>query len=143
MSVVEVNVSKFRAQFPEFDSTKYPDTLVNRFIIMAEAYCSTTNYRIRPAVRELLIELMTAHLITLVEIDPTTHTVTSSGGIAGFEVSASIDGVSVSKQAPIAKNAFEQWIQSTGYGQQYWALLVANVPTPIHWIGTPRAFGIK
>lgn len=143
MSAVEVNVSKFRSQFPEFDATNYPDVLVNRFITMATAYCSTTNYRIRPAVRELLIELMTAHLITLAEIDPTTHLVKSMGQIMGFDVSASIDGVSVSKQAPIAKNAFEQWINSTGYGQQYWAMLVANVPTPIHWIGTMRAFGIK
>lgn len=143
MSAVDVTVNGFRTQFPEFDATNYPDALITRFITMAEAYCSTTNYRIRPAVRILLIELMMAHLITLSEIDPTTHEVKTMGGIAGFELSASVDGVSVSKQAPIAKNSFEQWIQSTGYGQQYWALLVANVPTPIHWVGTPRAFGIK
>ena len=143
MSVVEVNVTSFRTAFPEFDITNYPDILVSRFITMAEAYCSTTNFRIKPAVRILLIELMTAHLITLAEIDPTTHTVKSMGGITGFDVSASIDGVSVSKQAPIAKNGFEQWIQSTGYGQQYWALLVANVPTPYHFVGITNAFGIK
>ena len=143
MSVVEVNATKFRTAFPEFDATNYPDTLISRFILMAEAYCSTTNYGIKPAVRELLIELMTAHLLTLSEIDPTTHTVKTMGGIAGFDVSASVDGVSVSKQAPIAKSAFEQWIQSTGYGQQYWALLMANVPTPIHYVGIPNAFGIK
>lgn len=143
MSVV-VTEEYFRAAFPEFASkTTYTDALVTRFILMAEAYCSPRNYRIKPEVRVLLIELMTAHLITLNSIDPTTHESTGSGDITGFETSASVGGVSVSLQAPIAKNAFEQWIQSTGYGQQYWALLVANVPTPVHYVGTPRAFGIK
>lgn len=143
MSSVNVTVAGFRAAFPEFDAANYTDALVQRFLTMATAYISTKNYHIKPAVRELLIELMTAHLITLAEIDPTTHEVKSSGSAAGFEVSATVGGVSVSLQAPIARNAFEQWIQSTGYGQQYWALLVANVPTPVHYIGTPKAFGIR
>lgn len=143
MSVV-VTEAYFRAAFPEFSSkTTYTDALVNRFILMAEAYCSPRNYRIKPEVRVLLIELMTAHLITLNNIDPTTHESTGSADVSGFEVSATVGGVSVSLQAPVAKNAFEQWINSTGYGQQYWALLMANTPTPVHYIGTPRAFGIK
>lgn len=143
MSEVNVTVSDFRGAFPEFDATNYPDTLVQRFLTMSTAYISTKNYHIKSSVRILLIELMCAHLITLAEIDPTTHTVKSAGSVAGFETSASVGGVSVSLQAPIARNAFEQWINSTGYGQQYWALLVANVPTPIHYVGTPRAFGIR
>lgn len=142
MSEVVVTVQGFRTQFPEFDVTNYPDTLVQRFITMAEAYCSTKNFRVKPAVRILLIELMVGHLITLNSIDPTTHESTGSGSITGFETSATVGGVSVSLQAPIAKNAFEQWIQSTGYGQQYWALLVANCPTPVHYVGCP-AWGIR
>lgn len=143
MSVVEVNIEMFRCAFPEFSVASYPNNVICRFLTMAKAYCSTTNFHIRPAVRILLIELMAAHLITLSEIDPVTGQVKSAGGIAGFETSATIDGVSVSKQAPIARNAFEQWINSTGYGQQYWALLTANVPTPIHYIGNPETFGIR
>jgi len=143
MSEVIVTVQSFRTAFPEFDATNYPDELAQRFLTMATAYISTKNYHLKPAVRLLLIELMAAHLITLAEIDPTTHSVKTSGSAAGFETSATVGGVSVSLQAPIARNAFEQWINSTGYGQQYWALLVANVPTPIHWVGTPNAFGIR
>lgn len=143
MSAVEVTIEGFRCAFPEFSFANYPDNVVCRFLTMAQAYCSATNYKIKPSVRLLLIQLMAAHLITLADIDPVTHMVKSAGDIAGFEVSASVDGVSVSKQAPIARSAFEQWIQSTGYGQQYWALLVANVPTPIHWVGNPQAFGIR
>ena len=71
MSEVIVSVSDFRSAFPEFSSaTDYTDALISRFITMAEAYCSTKNFRIKPATRVLLIELMTAHLITLNNIDP-------------------------------------------------------------------------
>lgn len=143
MSAVEITVSDFRCKFPEFDLANYPDNVLCRYLNMATAYCSTTNFRIRPKVRILLIELMAAHLITLAGIDPTSHMATSAGSATGFETSATIDGVSVSKQAPIARNAFEQWINSTGYGQQYWALLVANTPTPIHYVGNPETFGIR
>ena len=142
MSEVVVSVSDFRNQFSEFKVADYPNALVQRFITMAEAYCSVKNFRVKPAVRVLLIELMTAHLITLNNIDPTTHESTGSGSVTGFETSASVGGVSVSLQAPIARNAFEQWINSTGYGQQYWALLVANCPTPVHYVGCP-AWGIR
>lgn len=143
MSEVVITLTAFRTAFPEFDATTYPDAVCNRFLTMAQAYCSTTNFRIKPAVRILLIQLMTAHLITLAEMDPTTHAVKSMGEPTGFETSANVGGVSVTLQAPIARDAFEQWINSTGYGQQYWALLVANTPTGVHYIGTPRAFGIR
>lgn len=142
MSAVELSIEDFRCHFPEFSVAYYPDNVICRYLHMATAYCSTKNFRIRPSVRSLLIELMAAHLITLA-IDPTTHQEKTSGEAIGFETSATIDGVSVSRQAPIARNAFEQWINSTGYGQQYWALLVANTPTPIHYIGVPDAFGIR
>ena len=144
MSEVIVTEANFRSAFPEFaDTTTYTSALITRFILMAEAYCHTKNYRVKPEVRILLIELMTAHLITLNNIDPTTHQSTGVSGSAGFETSATVGGVSVSLQAPIAKDAFQTWINSTGYGQQYWALLVANNPVGIHYVGTPRAFGIK
>lgn len=144
MSEVVVTVGDFRSAFPEFsNTTNYTNALLTRFITMAEAYCSTKNFRVKPETRILLIELMTAHLITLNNIDPTTHESTGSSEGAGFETSASVGGVSVSLQAPVAKNAFQTWINSTGYGQQYWALLVANNPTGVHYIGNPRVFGIR
>lgn len=144
MSEVTITIADFRQAFAEFsNTTTYPDALCTRFLTQAQSYCSTKNFRVKPATRVLLIQLMAAHLITLSEIDPTTHTVSSMGKPTGFETSASVGGVSVSLQAPIVRDAFEQWINSTGYGQQYWALLTANSPTGVHYIGTPRAFGIR
>lgn len=143
MSSVDVCIDKFRCDFPEFQMATYPDAVICRYLRMAQGYCSATNFRIRPTVREMLIELMAAHLITLAGVEPGTFMAKTNGEAKGFETSASVDGVSVSRQAPIARNAFEQWINSTGYGQEYWALLVANVPTPIHYVGNPESFGIR
>ena len=141
MSEVVITVSDFKAAFPEFGSLT--DAVATRFLTQAQAYISTHNFRIRPQVRVLAIQLMAGHLITLAKIDPTSGNATGTGDAAGFEVSASVGGVSVSLAAPVARDAFESWINSTGYGQQYWALLKANNPTGVHYIGTPRAFGIR
>lgn len=144
MSAIVITVDDFRNSFKEFcDPIKYTECLLTRFLTQAQAYISTTNYRIKPEIRLLLVQLMAAHLITLSEIDPQTGIVSTMGGTAGAEISASVDGVSVSRQGQIAKTAFEQWIQSTGYGQQYWAILKAQTPLGIHYCGTPRAFGIR
>lgn len=143
MSEVVVTVNDFRTAFPEFTDVLYTDGVITRFLVQAEAYISTKNFRIKPATRKLLIELMAAHLITLAKIDPTTQVATGGSSPAGFETSATVGGVSVSLQALMAKNLYEQWLNSTAYGQQYWALLTAVTPTGVHYIGTPNAFGIR
>ncbi len=143
MSNVVVTVNDFRTQFPEFTSVLYTDGVVSRYLTMAEAYISTTNFRIKPTTRILLIELMAAHLITLAKIDPTTQQATSGSSPAGFETSATVGGVSVTLQAQMNKNSFDQWLNSTLYGQQYLALLTAVNPTGVHYIGIPNAFGIR
>lgn len=142
MAVV-VTVNDFRQAFPEFNNvTTYPDALIQRFLTQAQAYISTQTFVISDDIRLLLIQLMAAHLITLSEIDPQTHTVSSMGTVAGAEVSASVGGVSVTKQLQISKNSLEQWLQSTGYGQQYLAILSAH-NIGFYFLGNPHAWGIK
>lgn len=142
--MVVVTVSDFRGALPEFnDANAYPDAYIQRFITQAEMYISTQSGRLRDNVRKLAIEYMTAHLITLSATDGTGATKSDSSSAGMTLASASIDSVSVSYQGLIAKDAFEQWIQSTLYGRLYWALLSANNPVGIHYVGTPRAFGIR
>lgn len=142
--MVVVTVSDFRTALPEFSSvTTYPDAYIQRFITQAEMYISTQSGRLRDNVRKLAIEYMTAHLITLSATDGAGATKADSASAGMTLASASIDSVSVSYQGLIAKDAFEQWIQSTLYGRLYWALLSANNPVGIHYVGTPRAFGIR
>lgn len=140
---VEVTIEGFRNSFKEFcNPVKYTDCLLTRFLTQAQAYISTQSFYISDDIRLLLIQLMAAHLITLSEIDPQTGIVSSMGSVAGVEVSATVGGVSVTKQNQISKNALEQWLQSTGYGQQYLAILQAH-NIGFYFKGNPMPWGIK
>lgn len=140
---VNVTVAEFRLALPEFaDTTKYPDAYIQRFITQSTMFITTDSGIIRDDVRVLAIEYMTAHLITLAAIDGAGNKV-ADGNSGGVLTSASIESVSVAFQGVIAKNAFEQWIQSTPYGKMYWALLEANTPTGVFWVGSPRIHGIR
>lgn len=142
MAVV-VTIDDFRSAFKEFcDPLKYKDCLLTRFLAQAQAYISKQTFVISDEIRLLLIQLMAAHLITLSEIDPQTGIVSSMGSVAGAEVSATVGGVSVTKQSQISKNSLEQWLQSTGYGQQYLAILSAH-NIGFYFVGKPMAWGIK
>ena len=141
MSQVEVTPEMIQCAFPQFAS--YPDAYLQGYICQATAYISTTNYRIRPDARVLAIEYMALHLMELSGVGPDGQPLpgATDGGIV---TSASIDGVSVSTLAPIARDAYEQWIQSTKWGKMLWALMSANNPTPLYWVGKPRSpYGIR
>ena len=140
---VNVTVSEFRLAFPEFgNTTKYPDGYIQRFITMASMFITKDSGRIKDEVRVLALEYMTGHLITLSALDGQGNA-QGDGNAGGVLSSAHIESVSVAYQTAIAKDMFEQWIQSTPYGKMYWALLSANNPAGIFWIGSPRAFGIR
>lgn len=142
MAVV-VTVDSFRGAFCEFcDPTVYSDCLLTRFLAQAQAYISKQSFFISDDIRLLLIQLMAAHLITLSEIDPEVGIVKSMGSVAGGEISATVGGVSVTKQAQIYKNSLDQWLQSTGYGQQYLAILNAH-NLGFYVVGKPNPWGIK
>lgn len=141
---VNVTVQMFRTAMPEFsDTTKYPDAYIQRFITQSTMFISTDSGIIKDDVRILAIEYLTAHLITLAAIDGQGNAISDNSNSGGVLTSASIDSVSVAFQAVIAKDAFEQWIQSTPYGKLYWALLSANMPGGIFWVGSPKVFGIR
>lgn len=141
MLQIDVNVKSLREAFPEFaDECVYPDGYIKRFLTQATMYISRDNRVLRAEVRELGILYMACHLMSLSAVDGKGNTTGNDGNII---TSSHIGSVSVSIQAPIARDSFEQWIQSTPYGKAYWALLKANNPTGVFWVGTPRAFGIR
>lgn len=144
MAEITVTVADMRAAFPEFGSeTQYPDAFLQRFLTEATCFISTRNYRLRPQVRILAIEYMAAHLMTLSAVNGDGTPNASFSDAGGAVTSAHIDGVSVSMQAPIASDAFAQWIQTTPYGKALWALLTANNPVGVFWCGNPKAWGIR
>lgn len=138
---IELKEKELREAFPEFASEcMYPDGYLKRFLTLASSYISTTNFHLKPEVRLLAIQYMACHLMTLSPVDAKGNATGADGNII---TGSHIGNVSVSIQPPVARDAYEQWIQSTPYGKAYWALLKANTPTSVHWVGTPRAFGIR
>lgn len=118
MTIIVLDATTFKEDFPEFDSVS--DSVVNSFIEQAICYVSNVNYgRLKDNCRKLAIELMTAHLLTL------NQRIQSGLTSQGQLQNASIDGVSVSMVAPNNKTQFEYWINQTPYGQRYYALLAS------------------
>lgn len=125
---IVVSVSDVRAVFPEFsDATAYPDAIIGAAITAAGNYVSTVNYgELSFDCRAYLIELMAAHLVTVMT-DSGNNTGTAgaaaSGGVSGAVQSAHIGDVSVSVAIPQGMNELNTWLWQTPYGQQYLALL--------------------
>lgn len=143
-SEIILTPAMFREAFPEFEDTNiYPDALLQRYITTAGLYVSKYKYWLKEDVQLLALEYMTAHLITL--FNPSQGDQTSVGGTTagGNVLSASVGQVSVSMQAPIASDAYAQWIQSTAYGKALWALLAAHIPAGMWFPGNPRPWGIR
>lgn len=118
----------FRAQFPEFsDTTKYPTVLLSAYYDMACEFIDSTDSPCRllnGGGLALALNYMTAHILSLGII--ASQSLAGGGGApaqGGFETSASIDKISVSKVPPPAKDAWGYWLGQTTYGQSLWALL--------------------
>jgi Protein of unknown function (DUF4054) len=130
----------FRAQFPEYaDPVKYPEALI-------EMYWDTAAYFIDPssnpddtsapcsclcALRRMLLNgnslayalnLMAAHLMALATPVPVNGSAANPSQ-GGFETSARIGDISVSKLAPPVNSAWDFWLMQTPYGQALAALL--------------------
>ena len=144
MSRVELTVKYLRDTFPEVaDSETYTDAYLGRFIILAEQFISSQNFRFKPSVRELAQGYMAMHLLTLSATDASGALKSDTGNAGRVVNSASIHDVSVQMQAVIASDAYEQWLQSTPYGMALLALLTANNPVGVYFVGNPRAFGVR
>ena len=131
MTVITLTVDGFRSDFVEFSNTEtYSNELISSFINRSYGYISRNVYGIlSEADRKLALELMTAHLLTI-------NSKISSNTATGQIASTSIDAISVSLVAPVNKNAWQYWLNSTPYGQQLLALLQAHAPAGIYYGGS-------
>ena len=116
----------FRDQFPEFkDTTLYPEPKIHGFWDLATMFISDSDNPcsiLAGNARRGALNMLTAHLMTL--SDQQTQGPAGAGQAqGGYETSASIGDVSVSRMAPPVKNGFQFWLTQTPYGQQLWALL--------------------
>lgn len=121
MAILQFDVDDFRAQFPGlFPDPPNTDALIEIFWSAAVCYVSPdTAGPISADCRREILNFVTAHLITLSDS-------AQAGNQAGFVVSASIDKISVTIQAPPSKTAFQFFLNQTHFGIQAYALLYAG-----------------
>lgn len=124
MTEIVLSVEQFRKDFDAFaDNTKYSDAKLNTFISRAYKYCSNkVRFVLDDCERLLAIELMTAHLLTLKDM------MDNGNPTLGQVGSSTIGSVSVSLVAPLNRNALQYWLNLTGYGKDYLALLASHAP---------------
>lgn len=124
-----MDLTSFRLQFPAFaDATAYTDAFLQAWFTAAQQYLSE-GWALNGARFDLACQLMTAHLITLAYPNGAPNAGGAAAGTGGTQiapgpiVSATEGGVSVSMAPPPVKTAWQQWLASTQYGTQLWALL--------------------
>jgi Protein of unknown function (DUF4054) len=118
------NDAAFRAQFPEFaNTTSYQEALISIYFDLAMQFISTTGSpcsALRGTQLQVALNYMTAHLLALGKQAASALPGSVQGG---FDTSATIGEISVSKLAPPVKDAWDWWLFQTPYGQALMALL--------------------
>lgn len=121
MSLLTLNITNFRLQFPQFaDVTAWPDATIQMYFDMATSYVSNENAGyLRDAPRLLALYLMTAHLLAIAD------GINNDRPVQAY-MNATEGTVSVGFVPPPAANGWQWWLSSTPYGQQLWALLLSK-----------------
>lgn len=117
---IQVTPEQFKTDFPEFNS--YSDASISGTILEAGCYISTAKRcNLDNACLTRLIELMTAHLLTL-----NNYSAMNGGMSSMLKQSATVGSVSVTNAIPTGMREFANWIWQTSYGQRYWSMLKAK-----------------
>lgn len=138
------NDAAFRAQFPEFaDETAYPEALIEMYFGLAMQFISTTGSPcsgFSGSQLQVALNYMTAHLLALGKQAMSAPPGSVQGG---FDTSATIGEISVSKLAPPVKGPWDWWLYQTPYGQALMALLSVLAVGGISVGGMPEREGFR
>lgn len=120
MAVVQLNIGRFKAQHPGFNSLN--DAVYQKLFTIAGMILNNTGYSLvtDPIERETLLYLLMAHIA---ELDPNIVDVNGNtgNGIVGRVSSASEGSVSVSTDYA-AMSASSAWFMQTQNGALYWQM---------------------
>jgi hypothetical protein len=126
MSIIVLDIPLFRLQFPEFaDSLTYPDVIIEQF--WEEATCSVSNKNcgnLSGTCRQLVLNLMTAHLIKLNHMYSTGY-IPYTRRIGAIS-SGKAGDVSVGYQLAPAPTSTQWYWSLTPYGQRLRTILAAK-----------------
>ncbi|WVR18070.1 virion structural protein [Burkholderia phage Bm1] len=135
MTTFTFDPDKFRAMFPFFkNGTTYPDDLLQMFWDQAQCFfdaSSADGFITCGNCTELALYLMAAHIAAVMAK-------AAKGKQGGYDVSATIDKVSVSRLAPPAKDMWEWWLSQSPYGQQFMAMMGIALVGGLYVGGSPE-----
>jgi hypothetical protein len=121
-----MNPADFRAIFPEFGQTIYPDALVTFWLSVAAQMVNATRWG---SLTNQGTALLTAHYLVLAnEASQTSAAQVAASGmgtigeVVGPETAKSVDGVSVSQDIASVTIPGAGTFNRTQYGVQYWQL---------------------
>ncbi len=135
---ITLDIASFRSAFPAFSSdATYPDATITLYWNMGTCYISDNDYgRLNGNCRELALQMMAAHLISL-------NNIISDGSTPGQLTASTIDKVSVTLQPPPNKNQWSWWLNNTPYGAQLEALLATASVGGFYVGGRPERRGFR
>lgn len=138
----------FRVQFPEFtDPTKYPAPMLTMYWSMASRFLAVDGSPCAMLSGDdaaLALNMMTGHILALWKMNADSAAGGNPGSEqGGFETSASIGEISVSKLAPPVKGAWDWWLAQTPYGQMLWAFLSVMSVGGLSVGGLPEREGFR
>lgn len=141
------NDDAFRARFPAFaDKTKWTPEYLESCWDMGAEFISTADCpcrNLRGASLQLALDLMCAHLATLLAPPDAAAGEDGSTGGGGLITSASIGAVSVGIMQPPVKDMWDYWLGQTPYGQQLLALFSVKAVGGFYVGGLPERLGFR
>lgn len=129
----------WRAQFPQFgNDTEWPDAQLSGLFDMACCFIWPFPWRaVGRKCLTLMLYLMTAHLAE------SQRMLNAGQATSGVQTGASVDKVSVSLQAPPITSGWQQWLSTTPYGLQLWALLSVRSKGGFYVGGSIERYGYR
>lgn len=132
-----IDLAAFRAGYPTFANVAlWPDAYLQASFDTAVLFlgawdtCGLEGDR-----RQTMLYLLTAHLL---QTNGPALAPAGSGAGVGAITSATIDKVTVQRQAPPTKGALSFFLSGTPWGVQLWALLRQRVAGGFYAIGRPE-----
>lgn len=122
MVAIVFDANIFRSQIPLYaEPSEFSDAYLEMFWEIATEFADSETgcgCLLSQKSRAFLLNLLAAHLIYLSKE-------AADGGNGGYETSATVDKVSVTRLMPVVNSNMDWWLMQSPFGQQIAALLAA------------------
>lgn len=122
MSSNPLTLAEFRTEFTAFRANKYPDSVVNFRLALADVFFGESVWR-NPVVRKHAMGLYVAHFLSVGGKDACGAYSGDGSGALGVVSSKSVDGASVSYDTGSSSETGAGFWNATAFGRELWQLM--------------------